>query len=176
MSTEKSTANEIENLIASIYTMQDIHQFVYLVLQRYHTLTIYVIEPYIAQNEGEALKIPVNDNYSIYDYGGRIVVTPNDVYAVSIFACGEFLNAVEQALQMVLDAEANEIAILGDHRAKLFVWDRCDRLNTLENIAIKLINFSPPEAFGVTREAVLRWMQERGMAPKTRPSTPIKSG
>ncbi len=176
MPIEKSTANEIENLIASIYTMQDIHQFVYLVLQRYHTLTLYVIEPYIAQNEGEPLKIPVNDNYTIYDYGGRIVVAPNDIYAVSLFACGEFLNATEQALQMVLDAEAKEIAILGDHRAKLFVWDRCDRLNTFENNPIKLINFSPPEAFGITREAVLRWLKEHGMAPKIHPTAPAQAG
>jgi hypothetical protein len=163
-------SNDIENLIASIYTMQDIHQFIYLTLQRFHTLTLYVIEPYIPQNEGEALRIPVSENYSIYDYGGRIVVTPNDVYAVSLFACGEFLLAVEEALQIILQAEAKEIAILGDHRAKLFVWDRCDRLNTIENNPVKLINFGPPEAFGLTREAVLRWMRAHGMEPKTRPT------
>jgi hypothetical protein len=159
-------SSDIENLIASIYTMQDIHPLVYLTLQRYHSLTMYVIEPYIAQNEGEPLKIPASENYSIYDYGGRIVITPDDVYKNSIFVCGNFLAAVEEGLQLVLQADAKEIAILGDQRAKLFTWDLCDRLNTLENNPIKLINFSPPDAFIITREAVIRWLRDHGMTPK----------
>jgi hypothetical protein len=161
---------DLGELINSIYSMEDISSFITLLLQRFHTLTIYVIEPYIAQSEGEPLKIPAGKNYSIYDYGGRLVVAPNDIYASSLFVCGEFLNAVEQALQMILDVDAKEIAILGDQRAKLFVWDRCDRLNTLENLAVKLINFTPPETFGVTREAVMRYFKEHGIRPKTRPA------
>jgi len=165
-----STSNDIENLIASIYTMQDIHQFVYLVLQRFHTLTIYVIEPYIAQNEGEALKIPASENYSIYDYGGRIVVSPNDPYAVSLFACGEFLFAAKQAVEMVVGAEAKEIAILGDQRAKNFVWDACSELNKQAN-DIKLINFSPSETFLSTYQSVLEWRQKHSTEPKIRPAS-----
>jgi len=162
----------IDDYIGSLYKTQDIQQYVSLLLQRYHTLTIYVIEPFIAQNEGEPLKIPTGENYSIYDYGGRLVVTPNDILNTSIFACGEFLLAIESALQLLLDASAEEIAILGDQRGKLFMWDRCDRLNTIENIAIKLINFMPPESFGLTREAVLRYLEKIGQRPKTRPTAP----
>ncbi len=154
---------------ASIYKMKDVHAFIRLILQRFGTLTLYVIEPYIEQNAGEALKIPANDNYSIYDYGGRVVISANDIYATSLFACAAFLKAIEQTLQILIDIGATEIAILGDQRAKLFIWDRCDRLKTFENIPISVINFNPPESFGITSAAVRRYLEERGMKPVTKP-------
>jgi hypothetical protein len=166
----------IEDLIYSLYKTKDIGQYVQLILQRFHNLSIYVIEPYIPQNTGEPLKIPAGDNYTIYDYGGRLVVTINDILSAPLFAFGEFLAAIEAALQILLDASAQEIAILGDQRGKLFIWDRCDKLETLENIIVKIVNFAPPETFGITREAVMEYLKSHGMGPpKTRP-TPLPPG
>jgi hypothetical protein len=150
--------------------MKDVHAFTRLILLRYGTLTTYVIEPYVEQNTGEPIKIPAGENYTICDYGGRLVVTANDIYATSLFSCGPFLKSVELTLQMILDAGATEIAILGDQRAKLFMWDRCDRLKTIENVPINVINFNPSEPFIITRDAVLRYLREHGMTPKTRPT------
>lgn len=156
----------IDDLINSIYTTTDIQPFVRLILQRFHTLTVYIIEPYVPQNEGPPIKIPFGELYSIYDYGGRMVITPNDIYNAPLFACGEFFNAIESVIKMLVDSKTEEIAILGDQRAKLFIWDKCERLNTIEKIPLKLINFSPPETFSTQREFVNDYLKAHNMQAK----------
>jgi hypothetical protein len=160
----------IEDLINSIYTRSDISDYVHLILKRFHSITLYLIEPYFPQKKSQdVIKKPLTDNYTLYDHGGHILVTPNDVYSTPLFACGEFLLAVEKALSQLINAAIQEIAILGDMRAKLFVWEYLEKLNLTAEFAnnpLKLINYSAPESYGLTREAVLQYMKDHGMAPK----------
>lgn len=162
--------DSIDDLINSIYTKTDVSDYVNLILRRFHTLTFYLIEPYFPQKEGaDSLKIPVTDNYTLHDHGGHLIVSANDIYDTPLFSCAEFLLAAEKAIEMLVGAAVQEIAILGDYRAKLLVWDTLDKLNHSAEYSknpLKLINFSPPEAFGMTRESVLRFLKDSGMAPK----------
>jgi len=145
----------------------EIYLFLMLVLKHYASITIYTIEPYIAQNK-EVLKIPAGENYSIHDYGGRLVVAPNDIFEVPFFATGGLLNAVDQAIELLLSADIKEIAVLGDPRAKSYVWDKCERLAEFENIILKLINFHPSEGFTKTRSAITRYLEDQGTKLKAR--------
>lgn len=148
----------------------DLYVYLLLLLKHYASLTIYIIEPYVAQN-ADVLIIPVGDNYSIYDYGGRLVITPNDIFQTPLFAITGLLDAIDQAIEMLIDAGTKEIAILGDMRAKCFVWDKCERL---EN-ALKLINFQPLESFTKTRSAIVRYLEDQGSKLKARLKTAPKS-
>jgi len=160
----------IEDLINSIYNKSDIGDYVHLLLQRFHSLTLYLIEPYFPQKEQKDItETALTENYTLHNYGGHVLVAPNDIYSTPLFACSEFLTAVEKALTHLINEKAEEIALLGDMRAKLFVWDYLEKLNLLAEFAnnpIKLINFSAPESYGLKREAVLQYMKDHGMTPK----------
>src|SRR6476660_147818 len=86
----------------------ELYVYLLLILKHYASLTIYAIEPYIPQNT-EVLKIPAGDNYSIYDYGGRLVVTADDIFQSPLFATTGLLNAVDQAIDLLIDAGTKEI-------------------------------------------------------------------
>lgn len=154
---------------ASIFSANDVSELVQIILQRFATLTLYVIEPYVALNDGDPLKIPAGPNYTIFDYGGRLVISPNDLYAVCLFSANPFLTAVEQGLYMAIEAGASEIAILGDNRAKNFIWDRCENLKLANKNQISIANYEPRENFIITREAVLRYLTQKGMQPVITP-------
>ena len=157
----------LEDDFANIFITENIQTYLAFLLRHYGSLTLYVIEPYIPQNDDTPLKIKATEHYSIHDHGGRLVVAPNDIYDTPFFACGEFLDACEQALHLLLDAGALEVAILGDDRAQAFVWDMCKRLEEANKKSIQLVNYVPPEHFvGVTREALLRYLSDRGEKPR----------
>lgn len=155
-----------EDIFISPMAADEIYVFLILILKHYASLTIYVIEPYLPQNK-DVLKIPAGDNYTIHDFGGRLVIAPDDIYEVPFFSSGGLLNAVDQAMEILIDAGIKEIAVLGDNRAKSFVWDKCERLVD-ENIVLKLINYNPPEAFGKVRSAITRYLEDQGTKLRAR--------
>ncbi|HEV2614773.1 MAG TPA: hypothetical protein VGV92_08725 [Gammaproteobacteria bacterium] len=156
------TTMQDDEVFSNPAATSDLYIYLMLILKHYASITIYIIEPYVAQNT-EVLKIPAGENYSIHDYGGRLVITPDDIFEASFFACGGLLAATDQAIGMLLDAGVKEIAVLGDVRAKTFVWDTCERLAEFENIALKLINFHPSEGFTKMRSTIIRYLDDQGM-------------
>lgn len=156
-----------DEFFSELIATDEIYAYLVLILKHYASITLYTIEPYIAQND-EVLKIPAGDNYTIHDYGGRLVIAPNDVYDTPFFSTNGLLSATDQAIEMLLDADVKEIAVLGDSRAKNFVWDKCERLAESENIVLKLINYHPPEAFGKLRSAITRYLDDQGLKLKAR--------
>lgn len=156
-----------DEIFSDLVATDELYAFLMLILKHYASITIYIIEPYVAQNK-EVLKIPAGENYSIHDYGGRLVVAPNDVFEVPFFSTGGLLNATDQAMEMLIDVGTKEIAVLGDQRAKSFVWDKCERLAESENIVLKLINYHPPEAFSKVRGAITRYLEDQGTKLRAR--------
>jgi hypothetical protein len=156
-----------DEIYADDLSTDELYIYLMLVLKHYASITIYIIEPYIAQNK-DVLKIPAGENYSIHDYGGRLVVAPNDVFEVPFFSTAGLLNATDQAMELLLSAYIKEIAVLGDPRAKSFVWDKCERLAESENIILKLINYHPPEAFTKIRGAITRYLEDQGTKLRAR--------
>ena len=156
-----------DELFSDLVATDELYAYLMLILKHFASITIYTIEPYIAQND-DVLKIPAGENYNIHDYGGRLVIAPIDIYDTPFFSSSGLLNATDQAIEILIDAGVKEIAVLGDSRAKNFVWDKCERLAESENIVLKLINYHPPEAFGKARHAITRYLEDQGQKLKAR--------
>ncbi len=152
----------IDEFFSDLMATDETYAFLTLILKHFASITIYTIEPYITQND-EVLMLPAGENYSIHDYGGRLVIAPVDIYAVDFFSSVGLLNATAQALAMLVDAGVKEIAVLGDERAKKYI---SHILMEDETLGLKLINYHPPESFGLLRDAVKRYLEDKGLKLK----------
>lgn len=150
-------------------TKEEISEFLHIILQRYATLTIYVIEPHIPLTNGEPIKIAAGERYSINDYGGRLVIAANDPMLSDLLVAGPFLAAIAQALQLLQDVGAQEIAILGDIRGKQFLWTQCEIKKALQGVALAVVNFNPAQQFTDRFEFIRRYLKEHGMEPTLAP-------
>lgn len=147
---------------------EEMSSYLHLLLRRFCTFTIYVIEPYIPLNETFA-KIPAGERFSVYDYGGRLVVSANDPVLTDLFVSGPFLAAIQKALDLLQQAGAQEIAILGDLRGKQFLWAQCEMLKLAQKVAPSLVNFNPAQQFNDKFEFIKRYLEEHGMKPRLSP-------
>ncbi len=167
--TGKSHKKASSLMTLSQISREEMAEYLHLLLRRFCTLTIYVIEPYIPLTEGEPLKIPAGKRFSVYDYGGRLVISANDPILSDLFVSGPFLSAIQEALNLLQQLGAQEIAVLGDLRGKQFLWAQCEMLKLAQQTAPSLVNFNPAQQFNDKFEFIKRYLKEHGMEPRLSP-------